>query len=351
LPDLAEWPIADKPDHSRSRKLQSAYRAFGVCIRAELVSGESQVSRRGAAGGWGRRRVLALGLGGAAVVIAGGVTGLELVSRGVLPGKALLDQVDGACSVPVPPLAYSPVGPWFSGAFYSHARRRAVGYTIAYPPGHRPGSELPLLVMLHGFGGNHSDALAGMSPAQAVALKADGKRLPPMAMVTVDGGGGYWTPHPGDDPMAMVVSELIPRCQRLGLGRAPRLIGMMGISMGGYGALLFAEKYPQLIAAVAAISPAIWTSYAQAKAANAGAYASAAAFDANDAVTHAAALAGTPVRVASGHDDPFSPGVQALAQALPPGAVVDFAQGCHTEPFFLQQEPPSLAFLASHLVP
>ena len=314
-----------------------------------MVSGEAQVTRRGGAGGWGRRRVLALGLGGAAAVIAGGVTGAELVSRGVLPGKAVLDQIDGACSVPGPPLEYAPLGPSFSGAFYSRARRRRVGYTIAYPPGHRSGDELALVVMLHGFGGNHTDALAGMSPAQAVALKAGGKALAPMAMVTVDGGGGYWNPHPGDDPMGMVISELIPRCQRLGLGRPPRLIGMMGISMGGYGALLFAEKYPHLIAAVAAISPAIWTSYAQAKAANAGAYASAAAFDANDAVTHAAALAGTPVRVASGHDDPFFPGVQALAQALPPGAVVDFAKGCHTGPFFLQQEPPSLTFLASHL--
>jgi S-formylglutathione hydrolase FrmB len=149
--------------------------------------------------------------------------------------------------------------------------------------------------------------------------------------------------------MAMVISELIPRCQRLGLGRPPRRIGMMGISMGGYGALLFAERYPHLIGAVAAISPAIWTSYAQARAANAGAYASAAAFAANDAVTHAASLAGIPVRVASGHDDPFFPGVQALARALPAGAVVDFGNGCHTGPFFLQQEPPSLAFLATHL--
>lgn len=204
LPDLAAWQIANKPDHSRGRKLQSAYRALGMSVGPGMVSGESQVTRRGAAGGGGRRRVLAVGLGGAAVVIAGGVTGVELVSRGVLPGKALLDQVDGACSVPVPPLAYAPLGPWFSGAFYSRARRRAVGYTIAYPPGHRPGGELPLVVMLHGFGGNHMDALAGMSPAQAVALKVGGKRLPPMAMVTVDGGGGYWTPHPGDDPMAMV---------------------------------------------------------------------------------------------------------------------------------------------------
>ena len=212
----------------------------------------------------------------------------------MLPGKALLDKIDGACSVPGPRLEYSPLGPWFSGAFYSHARRRSVGYTIAYPPGHRPGGELPLVVMLHGFGGDHADALAGMSPAQAVAIKAGGRPLAPMAMVTVDGGGGYWNPHPGDDPMAMVTGELIPRCQRLGLGRPPQRIGMMGISMGGYGALLFAEKYPHLFAAAAAISPAIWTSYAQANAANASAYASAADFDANNALTHTASLAGNP---------------------------------------------------------
>ena len=43
------------------------------------------------------------------------------------------------------------------------------------------------------------------------------------------------------------------------------------------------------------------------------------------------------------------PGVQALARALPAGAVVDFSRGCHTGSFFLEQEPPSLAFLASHL--
>jgi len=73
-----------------------------------------------------------------------------------------------------------------------------------------------------------------------VALKSGGR---PLAMVTVDGGDGYWNPHPGDDPMAMVVHELIPRCQRLGLGRPPHRVVVMGISMGGYGALLLAERY------------------------------------------------------------------------------------------------------------
>ena len=211
--------------------------------------------------------MLAAGL--APAVLAGaGIAGVELVSRGVLPGRSMLEKLDGACSVATPPLAYSPPGPSFSGTFYSAARRRTVGYTIAYPPRHRPGDELPLVVMLHGLGGSHADALAGMSPAQGLALKAGGLPLAPMAMVTVDGGDGYWNPHPGDNPMAMVIDELIPRCQRLGLGRPPRRIATLGISMGGYGALLFAEKYPHLIAAVAAISPAIWTSYPQARQAN-----------------------------------------------------------------------------------
>jgi S-formylglutathione hydrolase FrmB len=163
------------------------------------------------------------------------------------------------------------------------------------------------------------------------------------------GGNGYWNPHPGDDPLAMVIGELIPRCQRLGLGRAPRRIAAMGISMGGYGALLLAEKYPRLFAAVAAISPAIWTSYPQARAANPGAYASAAAFAAGDAVTHATALRGRPVRVASGYADPFYPGVQALARELPAGAVVSFGPGCHDDSFFAAQQPPSLAFLTARL--
>jgi enterochelin esterase-like enzyme len=298
-----------------------------------------------------RRLFLRYGLGYVAAVAVAGAAGVELVYRGDLPGKNVLDSIDGACSVPAADLAtYAPPGPSVSGEFYSAARNRTVGYTVAWPPGHRAGDGLPLVVMLHGFNANHMDALAGISPAQAVALRPGGAPLAPLAMVTVDGGNGYWNPHPGDDPLRMLTDELIPLCAgRFGLGRPPHRIGVMGISMGGYGALLLAERYPALVAAVAAISPAIWTSYAQAKAANAGAYASAADFAADDAVTHAAALARVPVRVAAGYDDPFYPGVRALARALPEGATVDFAKGCHDGSFFAEQEPPSLAFLAGHL--
>ena len=296
-----------------------------------------------------RRRILAWGLGATATVAAAGAATVDLVSHGVLPGHQLLLQLEGACAVAPPPAVFSPPGPAVSGRFYSRARRRPVGYTVAYPSGHGEGDVLPLAVVLHGYGANHTDALAGLSLAQALALHVDGRPLPPMAMVAADGGSGYWHAHPGDDPMAMVIDELIPMCQAAGLGRSPRPIGIMGISMGGYGALLMAEKHPLLFAAVAAISPAVWTSYAQAEGANPGAYASPSDFAANDAVTHASALAHLPVRVASGLSDPFHPGVVALAKRLPPDAVVDISPGCHTGPFFRAQEPPSLAFLSGHL--
>ncbi len=292
---------------------------------------------------------LKLGLVGAGTLVVGGATLGELVEHGVLPGKATLDEIDGACDVPHPPLDFSAPGPSYSKRFYSHARNHEVGYTIAYPPGHKPGDRLPLVVVLHGEGGDHTSGVGGLAPAEALALQVDGAPLRPMAIVTVDGGRGYWNPHPGDDAMRMVVDELIPLCRRLGLGVPPHKIGALGISMGGYGAILFAEKYPQLFRAVAAISPAVWTSYAQANGVNTAAYASPAAFASADVVTHAPALAGVSIRVVSGNDDPFHPGVVALAKVLPPDAVVELSAGCHSGSFFLQQTPPSLEFLSRHV--
>jgi enterochelin esterase-like enzyme len=303
-------------------------------------SGEAKVSRR---------RVLTWLAGGVGAVCVAAVGGFELVEHGVLPGKYQLDKLDGACSVKDPTLSFAALGPTFTSSFVSAARQRTVGYTVAYPPGSKRGDELPLIVMLHGDDRNHVNALVGMTPAQAVALKMGATQLRPPAIVTVDGGNGYWNPHPHDDPMAMIVDELIPTCQKFGLGRPSKGVAMMGISMGGYGALAIAERNPGLVKAVAAISPAIWTTYDQARGANAGAFSSAADFEAGDVITHVAALASTPVRVASSFDDPFFPDVQSFAKLLPVANTVVFSTGCHSEPFFLQQEPPSPAFLSARL--
>src|SRR3974390_2869041 len=98
---------------------------------------------------WSRRSFLTLGAG-AAVLAGGAALGLELVSHGVLPGQQELDRIDGACSVADPEFRFWGHGTARSGTFSSRARRRQVGYTIAWPPGYGPGDALPLVVMLPG---------------------------------------------------------------------------------------------------------------------------------------------------------------------------------------------------------
>ena len=220
-------------------------------------------------GGVSRRQALFVGGAGLALLTVGGAAAvLDLVQSGVLPGQYLLDELDGACSVASPPLEFGAPGTSESGTFFSHARNRTVGYTIAFPRGFEPGQRVPLVVCLHGYGGNHNSAFGSVPLREAPSLLVNGKSLRPMGFVSVDGGGGYWNHHPGDDPMQMLVKEVIPMCQAKGLGTPPAKIGAYGVSMGGYGSLLLAERHPRLISAVSAISPAIWTTYSEARSAN-----------------------------------------------------------------------------------
>jgi len=302
------------------------------------------VSRPGApsGSGWTRRRLLGTAVTASAAFLVGG---LELVDHRVLPGKHYLDEIDGTCSVHVPKETFAVSGPTASGRFFSLARRREVGYTIAYPPGHRPGDRLPLVLYLHAHGGNHRSALGSVPPARALA----GNGISAFAIAVFDGGNLYWNPHPGDDPMGMIVDEIIPMCRRHGLGTEPGMIAAVGESMGGYGAILLAERHPSLLAAVAAISPAIWTSYAQAVHVDRSAFASVQDFARDDVITHAGTLAHVPLRIASGSNDPFHPGVVALARRLGPSSTVEITSGCHDTGFFNSQQQRSLQFISRHL--
>jgi hypothetical protein len=297
---------------------------------------------RSSSSGLTRRQLLASGLAGTLVVLAGA---FELVDHGVLPGRRILDELDGACSVPIPAESFRKPGATLTGKFFSRARNREVGYTLAYPPGHTAGTPLPLGLYLHADGGNHASPLGGLPLARALA----GHGLPAIALIAVDGGNLYWHPHPGDNPMAMLIEEVIPMCQRLGLGRRAGSIGAIGISMGGYGTILLAEKHPETISAAAAIGPAIWTSYAEARAANAGAFTNEREFADNNVLAGARSLAHTPLRIASGASDPFHLGVVALAQLLPRSSTVDISSGCHDASFFASQRHASIKYLGEHL--
>jgi S-formylglutathione hydrolase FrmB len=241
---------------------------------------------------------------------------------------------------------FSGPGTNVSGSFWSRFRRRRVGFTIGYPEGSSPGSKLPVAIYLHGFRGDHRSAVSGYSPAGAATLANDVRRI---AIATVDGGQGYWHPHPGDDPMSMVIEEFIPLLHRHGVGGSPGRVALLGTSMGGYGAIAMAEHHRGQFAAVGAISPAIFDTYNWAHYVNPGAYWSAADFAQFDAITHAGALSGLPVRVASGTDDPFHPWVADFARVLPAPGYVTFPPGAHTGSFFAGQTGPSVRFVAGHL--
>ncbi|WP_238448870.1 alpha/beta hydrolase-fold protein [Micromonospora sp. 4G55] len=124
-------------------------------------------------------------------------------------------------------------------------------------------------------------------------------------LAAVDGGDGYWHPHPDDDPLTMLTGEFLPLLASRGL-RTDR-VAVAGWSMGGYGALLCALTRPELFRAVVATSPAIFRSYADARAVNPGAYDSAGEWDRYDVVARVREFAGLPLRVAIGAARPVHP--------------------------------------------
>ena len=117
---------------------------------------------------------------------------------------------------------------------------------------------------------------------------------PPFAVVSVDGGDGYWHRRAsGEDSGAMVLTELLPMLAAKGLDTSK--VGFIGWSMGGYGALLLGGRLgPARTAAICAVSPALYTSYDKAVAA--GAFDSTADF-VRYSVFGAPALSAIPLRV------------------------------------------------------
>ncbi|SHN02292.1 alpha/beta hydrolase-fold protein [Cryptosporangium aurantiacum] len=289
-----------------------------------------------------RRAVLGGGVAGLGLLAVGGV---GLVGAGVLPGQHKMRRALGACDVYVSE-PRSAAGELIRGEFRSARRRAVVRYRIAYPPGARDDDQLPVCLVLHGFGGDEGVLGDGIAlPRYLADVVADG--VPPFVLAAADGGPRYWHPRAdGDDPLGMLTDEFLPLLVGRGLeAGAGQRIGLLGYSMGGYGALLFAELYPTRVAAVAAGSPAIWRDYAEARQASVDAFDSAADWSRYDVLSRGSALAGMPVRVDYGRDDFIAPNMPALRDVLPAEATVRQAAGCHDDTFWRSVAPEVLTFI------
>lgn len=119
-------------------------------------------------------------------------------------------------------------------------------WRLAVPEGRAPRG---LVVVLHGRGG---DADSAFELGYAVAATG-------LGLVSVDGGNGYrHARRDGTDSGAMVREELIPLAlSRCGLPVTTR-VGLLGWSMGGFGALLLAgDLGPSRVSGVVAASAAL----------------------------------------------------------------------------------------------
>jgi len=137
------------------------------------------------------------------------------------------------------------------------------GYGIFLPKGYadeaNKDTRYPWVVWLHGFGG--FGEFAGGGGAEVLDQLRKDDKIPPMVMVVFRAPGmrtTYLNGEQAGDIEDLIVGDLIDNLQkkyRLQTEREHR--ALMGVSMGGFGALKIAMHHPEVFGAVAVHSAAI----------------------------------------------------------------------------------------------
>ena len=140
---------------------------------------------------------------------------------------------------------------------------RDVHFTIYLHEGYETHQRTyPVTYLLHGYGDSDDGWIQfGEINRLADAAIKEGK-IAPMLIVTPDGFKSFYM-NAADGSMNyedFFIKELIPHIEKTFKAKTDkRFRGIAGLSMGGYGSLLYALKYPNMFSAAAPLSAAIWT--------------------------------------------------------------------------------------------
>lgn len=147
------------------------------------------------------------------------------------------------------------------GSLASDILDRDFVYNIYLPDGYADTEyRYPVVYLLHGNLGTENSWFRG-ADLEAVlnTLIADGA-IPPLLVVTPADPGFWWANGRDEQTLTAFVDELLPHIEasyRAMTTRAGRLIG--GYSAGGFGTANIALQHPELFAAAAPLSPAVYT--------------------------------------------------------------------------------------------
>ncbi|UWZ84937.1 alpha/beta hydrolase [Occallatibacter riparius] len=137
--------------------------------------------------------------------------------------------------------------------FGSAALRRDITYRVYVPAQVQQGRKLPVIYLLHGGGGGFRD-WSNYSDVGAYASRG-------YVLVMPDGGSSYWVnaaegakERYGDFLTQDLIADVEQRFP-VATDRASRAV--VGVSMGGYGAVELALRRPELFAFAGGISPAL----------------------------------------------------------------------------------------------
>jgi enterochelin esterase-like enzyme len=270
------------------------------------------------------RRAFLVGAGGVLIAGSGSAAGLIATS----------DRLQRTLGLSHSPDRHFPRAntPRVDGQLDSKYMRRRVGWSLTRPQQ----APLGIVYCLHGRSSDHTFTFDGIHLDDvAAALNL------PLAIASVDGGDhSYWHARTdGTDAMGMLQQEFVPMIQRK---VGARKLALLGWSMGGYGALLAAQRAPHRFTAVTAASPALWRTPQTAP----GAFDGADDYARNDVFAGVSKLATMQVRIDCGTKDPFYPADKHFVSLLTGAHSGSFTNGYHDSAYWRSVAPQQLQTIA-----
>lgn len=153
-------------------------------------------------------------------------------------------------------------GQVFADQAPSPALGRDVKFTVYVPDGYQDAgsANYPVVYLLHGAGGDENEwRTKGGAVETLDGLIKRGVIRPSVVVMPTAGPASWWADGVAEKAGTAIMKDLLPYVEsryKVQKERSGRAIG--GLSMGGYGALNLALRYPSQFCAAAVISPAIY---------------------------------------------------------------------------------------------